>query len=81
MASRPPKSIAMPGEAGSYVANGSDWEFMDWARAELLAGRWGAPALAAVEIGGEGPFWQATFDSAVMAAQIPRLAALLKEVT
>jgi len=52
-----------------------DWEFMDWAAAQVAAGAWGRPQIVAVECGGDGvgSFWQATTDAEVLAAQIPRL--------
>ncbi|MCO6451373.1 MAG: DUF692 family protein [Caldilineales bacterium] len=56
----------------------ADWDFLAWSKTQLRAGRWGEPQLCAVEIGGEGPFWQATFDPLAMSEQIPRLASLLR---
>jgi uncharacterized protein (UPF0276 family) len=54
-----------------------DWAFTAWAMAEIKRGAWGQPRTIALECGGVGPLWEATTDTATLAAQVPRLAQLI----
>jgi uncharacterized protein (UPF0276 family) len=54
-----------------------DWTEAAWALAHIRAGRWTEPAIVALEYGGVSPAFAWRSDPAVMAAQAPRLLALV----
>jgi len=55
----------------------ADWEFTAWSLDQIARGRWGHPWIIAMEYGGTGPFWEALTDPDSLAADIPRLAAMV----
>jgi len=55
----------------------ADWAFTGWALDHIRAGRWGQPWVVALEYGGVGPLWEAVTEADVLAAQVPRLHALV----
>ena len=55
----------------------ADWEFAAWSLEQIARGDWGRPWIVALEYGGVGPFWEALTDPAILAAQVPRLAAMV----
>jgi uncharacterized protein (UPF0276 family) len=55
----------------------ADWAFLSWALPLMGRGEWGTPWVVAYEYGGVGLPWEAIGQSAVLQAQVPRLAALL----
>lgn len=57
----------------------ADWAFAAWALDHIRAGRWGQPWVVALEYGGVGPLWAAVTEADVLAAQVPRLRALIEE--
>lgn len=59
----------------------ADWAFLEWAKDELRAGRWGRPWIASFEYGGESGMWSALSDDAVLLEQIPRLAQFCRDVS
>jgi hypothetical protein len=56
----------------------ADWEFLDWALANIEAGAWGTPWVMAFEYGGVGPLWEAATDASVLVEQVPRLYTLVQ---
>ncbi len=56
----------------------TDWAFAAWALDHIRAGRWGRPWVVALEYGGVGPLWEAVTEADVLAAQVPRLRALVE---
>ena len=54
-----------------------DWTEADWAMARIHAGEWAEPAIVALEYGGISSAFAWRSDPAVMAAQAPRLLALV----
>ncbi len=54
-----------------------DWTEADWAMARIHAGEWAEPAIVALEYGGVSSAFAWRSDPAVMAAQAPRLLALV----
>ncbi len=56
----------------------ADWQFVDWAMAQVHDGAWRTPEIVAFEYGGIGPMFQAVTSAEVLAEQIPRLYALVK---
>jgi uncharacterized protein (UPF0276 family) len=54
-----------------------DWTEADWAMARIHAGEWARPEIVALEYGGVSPAFAWRSDPAVMAAQAPRLLALV----
>jgi len=55
----------------------ADWEFTAWSLDQIARGRWGHPWIIAMEYGGTGPLWEALTDPDILAADIPRLAAMV----
>jgi len=55
----------------------ADWEFTAWSLDQIGRGRWGHPWIIALEYGGVGPLWEAITDTDILAAQVPRLAAVV----
>ncbi len=55
----------------------ADWEFTAWSLDQVAHGHWGQPWIVALEYGGVGPLWEAVTDPAILAAHIPRLAAMV----
>jgi len=53
-----------------------DWVFVDWVLERIQAGIWAQPWIMAFEYGGISPLFDWRSDPAVIAAQVPRLAAL-----
>ncbi|MDQ2783831.1 MAG: DUF692 family protein [Chloroflexota bacterium] len=56
---------------------GADWEFTVWSLDQIARGLWGHPWIIALEYGGVGPFWEALTDPVILAAEVPRLAAMV----
>jgi uncharacterized protein len=56
----------------------SDWPFLAWALAEIEAGRWGRPSIAAYEYGGIGAVYEAITNGETLAAQLPRMYEMVK---
>ena len=54
-----------------------DWTEAAWALAHIRAGEWAEPAIVALEYGGVSSAFAWRSDPAVMAAQAPRLLALV----
>lgn len=54
----------------------ADWTAAEWVAGRLRAGAWPLPGLVALEYGGVGPHFEWRSDSAVIAADAPRLYAL-----
>jgi hypothetical protein len=57
-----------------------DWAFYGWAIEQLRDGAWKQPHMFSLEYGGVGALWQAMTDTDVLAAQVPRLYEMVKEV-
>ena len=57
----------------------ADWAFTAWAMAQVREGAWGQPWIVTLECGGVGPLWEAITEADVLADQVPRLHALVKE--
>jgi uncharacterized protein len=55
----------------------ADWEFTGWSLAQIAGGHWGAPWIVSFEYGGIGPIWETFTDPAILAEQVPRLAAMV----
>jgi uncharacterized protein len=55
----------------------ADWAFTAWSLEQIAGGRWGRPWIVSLEYGGVGPLWEAVTDSAILATQVPRLAAMV----
>ncbi|MHB8645887.1 MAG: multinuclear nonheme iron-dependent oxidase [Thermomicrobiales bacterium] len=55
----------------------ADWAFTAWSLGQIARGHWGQPWIVALEYGGVGSLWEALTDAAVLAAQVPRLAAMV----
>jgi uncharacterized protein len=55
----------------------ADWEFTAWSLDQIARGRWGHPWVIALEYGGVGRLWEAVTDAAILAAHVPRLAAMV----
>ena len=55
----------------------ADWEFTAWSLGEIARGLWGRPWIIALEYGGVGPLWEAITDPAILAADVPRLTAMV----
>lgn len=55
----------------------ADWKFTAWSLDQIAHGRWGHPWIIALEYGGVGPLWEAITDTDILAAQVPRLAAMV----
>jgi hypothetical protein len=55
----------------------ADWAFTAWSLGQIADGRWGMPGIIALEYGGVGPLWEAFTDPAILAEQMPRLAAMV----
>ncbi len=53
-----------------------DWEIMAWAAQQLQNGAWHTPWVIALECGGLGAIWAASFNEEEMREQVPRLQAL-----
>jgi len=58
---------------------GADWDFTAWVMEQIHSGAWGRPQIVAFEYGGVGPLWSAITDRDALAAQVPRLYALVKQ--
>ncbi len=56
----------------------ADWQFVAWSLDQIARGRWGRPWVIALEYGGVGPLWEAVTDADMLAAQVPRLAAMVR---
>jgi hypothetical protein len=59
----------------------ADWAFAAWAMAHVRRGAWGDPWVVALEYGGVGRLWETLTDEAVLRAQVPRLAQIVKRDT
>lgn len=57
-----------------------DWDFTTWALEQAREGVWGRPWVVAMEYGGVGPLWAAVTEEDVVAAQVPRLYHLVKNM-
>jgi hypothetical protein len=55
----------------------ADWAFTAWALEQIAGGHWGEPQILSLEYGGVGPVWEAFTDPAILAEQVPRLAAMV----
>jgi uncharacterized protein (UPF0276 family) len=60
---------------------GEDWAFFTWAIEQIRAGRWRRPELITFEYGGVGSIFEAVGSVTVLAEQVPRLYALVKNGT
>ena len=58
----------------------ADWEFAAWSLGQIAGGHWGAPGIVSLEYGGIGPLWEAFTDPAILAEQVPRLAAMVHAI-
>jgi uncharacterized protein (UPF0276 family) len=56
----------------------ADWALLEWALEQIRSGRWARPLLAACEYGGIGPMFDWRTEPAVIAHDIPRMAALIQ---
>lgn len=55
-----------------------DWDITAWALEQARGGQWGQPGLVSLEYGGVGFFFEAVTETAVLAADVPRLYGLVK---
>jgi uncharacterized protein (UPF0276 family) len=55
-----------------------DWPTVEWALQQIHTGQWAKPWAVAIEYGGVGPVFQWRSESAVIAADVPRLYELVK---
>ena len=51
----------------------ADWPFLEWTLRRVHSGEWATPWVMAFEYGGLGPLFEWRSESAVIAAQVPRL--------
>jgi hypothetical protein len=58
----------------------ADWAFTAWSLEQIARGHWGEPGIIALEYGGIGPLWEAFTDPAILADQVPRLAAMVRAI-
>ncbi len=56
-----------------------DWALFDWAMRQIVSGAWPAPWAVSCEYGGIGPMFEWRSDPAVIARDIPRMAAAVRE--
>jgi uncharacterized protein (UPF0276 family) len=56
-----------------------DWEFFAWAMRQIHSGAWAQPQIVAFEYGGLGGFFGALTDTEILATQVPRLCAMIKQ--
>ncbi len=56
-----------------------DWTFLGWCFEQIRTGGWQAPALVSFEYGGIGGMWGKLVDRDTLAAQVPRLQALVQQ--
>ena len=61
-----------------FAMTETDWAMTEWALAQIRAGAWREPETMAFEYGGVGDKFAWRSESAVIAAQAPRLYALAK---
>ncbi len=54
-----------------------DWPSLEWVLARIAAGVWARPWVVACEYGGVGPLFAGQSEAHVIAADLPRLAALV----
>ncbi len=57
----------------------TDWALFNWALKQIDSGAWATPAIVACEYGGIGPLFEWRSDAAVIAHDIPRMVAMLRE--
>jgi uncharacterized protein (UPF0276 family) len=55
----------------------ADWDLLAWVLDNIRRGDWGTPWAVAFEYGGIGPLWESITDADVLAAQVPRLTAMV----
>ncbi len=58
-----------------------DWPELAWMMGEVAAGRWASPWVVAFEYGGVGRFWEEVTDRQVYLDQLPRMGAMVQQVT
>jgi len=58
-----------------------DWALAAWAMERVQSGAWGQPWTVTFEYGAVGPLFSAVTEASILAAQIPRLCALVKRGT
>jgi uncharacterized protein (UPF0276 family) len=56
-----------------------DWALFDWALQRIRSGAWASPEIVACEYGGVGPMFEWRSDADVIAHDIPRMVAMLRE--
>lgn len=57
-----------------------DWPYVEWALGRIAEGTWGRPLTVALEYGGIGPMFEWRSEAATIAADAPRLYAMLREL-
>lgn len=56
-----------------------DWDFYAWAMQQVRQGAWRKPWVVALEYGGVGGLWEMTANQDLLAEQVPRLHAIVKD--
>ncbi len=59
----------------------ADWDWFAWTMQQIRAGAWARPEIIAFEYGGIGNVWQAITDADALATQVPRLRAMINQLT
>jgi hypothetical protein len=55
-----------------------DWDSLGWALDRIAAGEWAEPWIVAFEYGGIGPLFEWRSERAVIAADVPRMMAMVQ---